>query len=290
MTTIRHQPVERHAALSKQDFLERYKKPLKPVILSELSAAWPARDKWNIDYLQRVAGDQVVPVYSSKPARENQHQHAAEKRIRLTEYLAMLKAGENDLRMFFYNILENVPQLLEDFDYPDLGMKFFKRLPVLFMGGQGAKVQMHYDIDLANLILCHFGGPKTVLLIPPEQTPFIYKVPFSFSALHRIDFDQPDFGMYPALKNLDGYVAQLEHGDSLYIPSGYWHYIVYQDIGFSMTLRSMPTSASARLSLLKNIFITRSIEGAMRKLAGQKWNDRNERRAIEITEQNLARA
>jgi len=284
---IKHSPVKQLTVLSEHDFVKDYKNTSTPIVLTELMSDWPATHKWNVDYLKQVAGDQVVPVYSSKPAQGKQHQHAAEKQMPLSAYLELLENGENDLRMFFYNILENVPALLEDFDYPSLGMKFFKRLPVLFVGGKGAKVQMHYDIDLANLVLCHFGGPKRVLLIPPEQTEFMYKVPFSFSALHSVDFGSPDFDQHPALAKLDGYVAELKHGDALFIPSGYWHYITYHDIGFSMTLRSMPTSLAGRTSLMKNIFVTRTIEGLMRKVAGQRWNDRNERLALEKTNQRV---
>jgi len=275
--------VKRISDISREQFIKDYKTTATPVILPNLMQSWPAREKWNIDYLKQVAGDQAVPLYSSKPATGKQHQHAAETILPLAEYLTMLENGENDLRMFFYNILENVPSLLNDFEYPDLGMSFFKRLPVLFVGGKGAKVQMHYDIDLANLVLCHFGGVKKVLLVPPQQTQHMYKVPFSFSALHSVDFSNPDFDKHPALAKLNAYTAELKHGDSLFIPSGYWHYITYQDIGFSMTLRSMPTSFSGRASLLKNIFVIRTIEGLMRKLMGQKWNDRNEKRALEKT-------
>jgi len=282
-------PVERLASISKSEFVTNYVDSKKPVIVGDLMNDWPAFERWDLPYLADAGGEQKVPVYSSKPATGNQHQHAAERLMTLREYFALLEAGENDLRIFFYNILENVPSLLNDFDYPDLGIKFFKRLPVLFVGGKDARVQMHYDIDLANLLLCHFGGPKTVLLVPPEQTPYMYKVPYSFSALHEVDFSQPDFDKYPALSKLDAYVAELKHGDALFIPSGFWHYIVYQDIGFSMTLRSMPTSFAARMSLLKNIFLTRTIEGTMRKLRGQKWNDRNERLAIEKTHASLGK-
>ncbi len=248
---------------------------------------WPATEKWSTDYLKRVAGDELVPLYSSKPAQGKQHQHAAERVMPLSDYLDLLSGGEKDLRMFFYNILENVPSLLNDFTYPELGLKFFKRLPVLFVGGKDAKVQMHYDIDLANLVLCHFGGPKRILLIPPEQTKYMYKVPFSFSALHSVNFGQADFAKHPALAKLNGRVAELKHGDALYIPSGYWHYIEYDDIGFSMTLRAMPTSFAGRVNLLRNIFVIRTIEGLMRKLVGQKWNDRNERLALERTNKAL---
>lgn len=287
-TKINTTAVERFSSISADDFVHNYKKPSKPVIISDLMQSWPARDKWSIEYLKKVAGDKSVPVYSSKPATGKQHQHAAEMTMPLGEYLTLLENGENDLRMFFYNILENVPDLLNDFTYPELGMSFFKRLPVLFVGGKGAKVQMHYDIDLANLVLCHFGGPKRVLLVPPQQTQYMYKVPFSFSALHSVDFTDPDFEKHPALAKLNTYTAELKHGDCLFIPSGFWHHITYEDIGFSMTLRSMPTTLSGRATLLKNIFLTRTIEGIMRKFMGQRWNDRNERLAIEKTNSNVS--
>ncbi|KAG1660468.1 tRNA wybutosine-synthesizing protein 5 [Nymphon striatum] len=248
-------------------------------------ADWPAKEKWNVDYLIDTLGDEVVPVYSSKPAVGKSHQHAAAKQMPLRDYLGLLRKGENDLRMFFYNILNNAPEMIKDFSYPDIGLKFFKKLPVLFVGGRGAKVQMHYDIDMANLILCHFGGVKKVLLIPPDQTPYMYKVPFSFSALYDVDFSNPDFKKYPALKNLKGFRAELRHGDALFIPSGYWHYIIYEDIGFSMTLRAFPTDFKQRMVLMKNIFVTRTVEGLMRKFVGQSWNDRNEKKAVELNKQ-----
>ncbi len=284
---IPHTEVSRESAITSEEFIEKYQRMAKPVILSDATKNWPAREKWTIDYLIKVAGHKIVPVYSSDTAKGKSHQHAAAAKMKMADYLNMLKNGENNLRMFFYNILHGAPSLLKDFSYPKLGLKFFKRLPVLFVGGRGARVQMHYDIDLAELILCHFGGRKHVLLISPEQTPYMYKVPFSFSALYDIDFENPDFDKYPALKNINAYSALLNHGDALYIPSGYWHYIIYEDIGFSLTLRSFPKKIGQKVTLLKNVFITRTVEGLMRKLVGQPWNDRNERLAVEITNNNF---
>jgi hypothetical protein len=275
--------VDRVADITEEEFLTNYKNKSKPVILSNLTHDWPAKKKWSIDFLIDTIGDEVVPVYSSKPATEKQHQHGAAAYLSIREYLTMLKAGENDLRMFFYNILKNAPSLTHDFNYPKLGLRFVKKLPVMFVGGRGAKVQMHYDIDLADLVLCHFGGIKHVLLVPPEQTPYMYKVPFSFSSLFDVNFSTPDFNKYPALKKVQGMSAELHHGDALFIPSGYWHYIIYQDIGFSLTLRSFPTTLKQRMIMAKNIALTRTIEGTMRKLVGQAWNKRNERKAVENT-------
>ena len=284
---IKQTSVERIDNLTKKEFIENYKRNSKPVVVEQLTADWPARKKWTIDYIKEVAGNNVVPLYDSKPSTDNKHQHAPEIKMKLKDYLEMLEHGENDLRLFFYNILAGAPELIKDFSYPEIGLRFFKRLPVLFAGGKGAKVQMHFDIDMADIFLCHFGGKKKVLLISPEQTRYMYHVPFSFSSLFDVNFDEPDYDKYPALANLEAEVVELKHGDALYIPPGYWHYIVYEEIGFSMSLRAFPGISMNLLKMLRNIFIIRTAEGIMRKIIGQPWNERNERLAVVNTNKRV---
>ena len=281
--------IERVSAIDESDFKRRYVSAGKPVVITDLCQSWPAYYKWDLAYLAQIAGDELVPLYNSRPTRDRLHQHAAQTHIKLRDFIGLLERGERDLRMFFYNLLENAPALLEDIEYPAVGLKFFRRLPVLFMAGRDAKVQMHYDIDLANLLLCHFGGPKRVLLIDPRQSGHMYQVPFSFSSLGDIDFDDPDFNRYPALAELHGLTTVLQHGEALFIPSGYWHYIYYEEIGFSLTLRALPTHPLQIAHALKNIIWTRTVEGFMRKCFGQRWNDRNERLAVTRTHQLIRR-
>ncbi len=278
---------KRIETVSKENFINQYKSPQKPVILERLSQDWPAHKKWNSDYLKKVAGENIVPLYDSKPSTDYKHQYAPESKMKFKNYLDLLQQGEKDLRLFFYNILAEAPILTKDFSYPDIGLKLYKKLPVLFMGGKGAKVQMHFDIDYSDILLCHFGGKKRVYLFPPEQTKYLYRVPFSFSSLFNIDYQNPDFIKYPALQHLKGELAELNHGDVLYIPSGFWHYIVYDDISFSLSLRAFPRKPKIFLKLLYNIIFVKNIDGLMRKIVGQPWNDRNERIAINKTHQLL---
>lgn len=281
-------PAQRIGAITKESFLTRFKAGARPVVMEDLAREWPATQKWSMEYFKSVAGDTLVPLYDSQPARNRKHQHAPAASMPLSDYLDLLEKGENDLRMFFFNLLTEAPVLAQDFDFPDIGLKLFKKLPVLFMGGKGAKVQMHFDIDMSDILLCHFGGKKRVLLIPPEQTSFLYHVPFSFSSLFDVDFDNPDYEKYPALKHVKGEIAELNHGDVLYIPPGYWHYIVYEEIGFSMALRAFPRTPRNFAKMLNNLVVIRTIEGLMRKLVGQGWNDRNEQHAIIRTHKRLS--
>jgi hypothetical protein len=279
--------IERVGAISEQAFVTAYKRRGCPVVLSELTASWPAREKWSVDYLKYVAGDRRVPLYDSRRARGRRHQHAAATRMPLGEYVDRLRAGENDLRIFFFNLLGKAPELRADFVYPDLGMRFAERLSVLFMGGKGARVQMHFDADLADIVLCHFGGKKRVIVFGPEETPYLYRVPFSFSALYDVRPDAPDFTRYPALRRARGGIAELRHGDALYIPPGHWHYVAYDEIGFSLSLRALPRRTRHIGALVYNIAVLRTCEAMMRKVFGRRWIDRNERVAVARTHRRL---
>jgi hypothetical protein len=285
---IKLQPIDRIGTISKNEFIAAYKNPQMPVVIEQLTQSWGAYRNWHLDYLCEVAGDNIVQLYGGgERAKGRKHQHASIMKMRFRDYIDALRQGENKLRIFFYNFRAEVPKLTEDFSYPEIGLKFFTKLPVLFFGGKGAKVQMHYDIDLADILLCHFGGKKRIYLFAPDQKRYLYHVPFSFSALFDVDIEQPDFDKFPALRNLEGFVTELSHGDAVYIPPGYWHYIVYEEIGFSLSLRAFPRQPKVVMQMLYNIIVIRNVEGLMRKLVGQAWNDRNELNAIKNTHRKL---
>jgi len=264
-------------------FLEKYKRPELPVVMTNLTTKWKATEFWSLDYFADLAGDKEVKLYGTKSSRDKKMLYDAQTTMPIKEYFELLKTGEKDLRMFFFEILKEIPSLKEDFTFPDIGLKFFKKLPTMFFGGKGATVQMHFDIDYADIFLCHFGGNKKVMLFAPDQTPNIYHVPYSFSSLYGVDYVRPDYDKYPALKNLTGLETTLKHGDVLYIPPGWWHYIEYEEIGYSMALRALPRRPKNILKMLKNVFLIRNVESFMRKHFGEKWTDRNEKLALDNT-------
>lgn len=280
--------VPRVTRLSKEAFVERFNKPQLPVVLESLTEDWPAREKWTFDYLRQAVGDTVVPLYGNGQRDARNYQYAHADRLPLKTYLDQIEAGESDLRVFSLNILSALPALARDFEFPDIGLRLFEKVAFLFAGGSGAKVQMHYDIDVPELLLCHFGGKKRVLLFPPEQTPLIYRVPFSFSSLREVDFDRPDYTRFPALRRLQGYEVELSHGDVLYMPAGYWHYLVYEEPGFSMSLRALPRRPATAARMLNNLLIIRTVERVMRRLLGQQWIERNELKALKDTNRRVA--
>lgn len=280
MGNIKTIPIPRIKSITKEDFIEHYYKKQQPVLIEDLAKDWPAYKKWDLDYIQSLAGDQIVPLYNNEPTKGRQNSVVPAKKMKLYDYIEILKTKPTDLRMFFYNVLQKMPELTKDFNYPDIGLKFFKKLPVMFFGGKGSKVLAHYDMDLADLVHFHFHGTKNVTLFHPDQAKYLYKVPFTVHNLEVIDMDNPDFEKYPALQLAQGMHTEMKHGEALYMPSGYWHYITYENGGFSITLRAFPRKAKQFTIFVTNIVFMRTFENLMRRIVGQSWVDKKEARMV----------
>jgi len=94
-----------------ETFLAKYKQSEIPLVIKKLTKEWPAREKWSLEYFESLGGDKEVKLYDSKPSTDKKLQHAAEKVMLLREYFDLLRNGEKDLRMFFFQILKEIPEL-----------------------------------------------------------------------------------------------------------------------------------------------------------------------------------
>ena len=282
------QDIPRVKTITKEEFIKNYFKPQKPVVIESYIEHWPAYSKWNLDYMKTIAGDKIVPLYDDRPVDYKDGFNEPHSKMKMSDYIELLKKEPTKYRIFLWNILKEVPQLQNDFSYPDFGLKLLKGLPMLFFGGRDSYTFMHYDIDLANIFHFHFEGKKQIILFDQKQNNYLYKVPHSLITREDIDFANPDLEKWPALKNANGYVTELNHGEVLYMPEGYWHYMRYVTPGFSMSLRAIARKPKNLSRALYNIFVMRNFDNGMRRLQGQKWIDYKNEQAIVRTHKKVA--
>ncbi|MEQ5790199.1 cupin-like domain-containing protein [Muricauda sp. NFXS6] len=279
--------IPREKTLSKKEFLQKYFKPQKPVVIERFIEDWPAYSKWSLDYVKEVAGDKEVPLYDDRPVKHDEGFNEPHAKMRLANYVDLLKKGPTKYRIFLWNLLKEVPELQEDFSYPDFGLRLMKGLPMLFFGGENSHTFMHYDIDLANIFHFHFEGKKQCILFSQSETKFLYKIPYSLITREDIDFADPDLDKWPALQYTKGHIAHLEHGNVLYIPEGYWHHMKYITPGFSMSLRAIARKPKNFGKAVYNILVMRHFDNLMRKVKGQEWIDWKNEKAVERTQKLL---
>ena len=279
--------IPRVSTISKDDFIKNYLKPQRPVVIEKLTQDWPAYKKWNLEYIKQVAGDKTVPLYDDRPVKHDEGFNQAHAEMKMSEYVDLLNKKPTNFRIFLYNIMSEVPALQTDFKFPKLGMRLIKGLPMMFFGGTDSKVFMHFDIDFTNILHFHFHGKKRCVIFPPDQSPYLYRVPHSLIAREDIDFSNPDFKKWPALKQAQGFVCELNHGEMLYMPEGYWHYMHYLTPGFSISLRSYPRKIKNLSKALYNLLFMRHYDNLMRKRKGQEWIDYKNDQAIVRTHEKL---
>ena len=146
-------------------------------------------------------------------------------------------------------------------------------------------------IDLGEDSLAPLGKgiQGEVVLFDQKQNKLLYKIAHSLIVREDINWSQPDEDQWPALKYVRGFKGTLEHGQLLYMPEGYWHYMKYVTPGFSMSLRSIARKPKHLAKALYNVLIMRYFDQLMRRLRGQKWIDHKNQQAIERTHRHLSK-
>ncbi len=255
--------------ISREEFRENYQLPQKPVILRGLWKEYPALEKWTIDYFKKELGQIVVGVYNAADTKADRSTKAPPIKMKFGDYLETITGGPSDLRLFLFNILKHKPELRKDFDYPPITSMYLKHLPFMFFGGKDSVVRMHQDMDFANVFLTQLHGRKLVVLFSPKYSRFLYRYPFNVHS--SVDVEHPDFDKYPALRFVEGYTCILEPGDTLFMPSGYWHYIKYLEGGYAINQRALSPHPAHWFRGFYNVAILSNLDDLMRFILGNNW-------------------
>jgi hypothetical protein len=283
--------------ISPEDFKRTYFNNNTPVVIKNFSKQWSAYTKWNWDYFKEIVGDQKVALYNNVKSDAYTPINKADDYKTFAEYVDMIRSGPAAWRIFLFNIFSHAPQLTKDFTWPDKYMKgFVKRVPMLFTGGQGSITHIHFDIDLSHILHTQFAGRKKVLLFPHSEQHKLYRKPFEvlsladFSNYYDETKSKLDTKKFPAVETANGFEITLEHGDTLFMPGGYWHHMEYLDSGFAMSLRALNSSVTGKLKGLWNIAGMRNIDTLMKKTMPHKWYEWKERKIFEAANKELALA
>ncbi|MDX1314819.1 MAG: cupin-like domain-containing protein, partial [Eudoraea sp.] len=112
--SVNLQDIPRRKDLTPEAFQEEFFKPQKPVVLEGLMADWPAYSKWNLDYMKRVAGEKIVPLYDDRPVQHEDGFNEPHARMKMSDYIDLLKSEPTRYRIFLWNVLKEVPELQHD--------------------------------------------------------------------------------------------------------------------------------------------------------------------------------
>jgi len=246
--------VDRVEDISQEDFKKNYYHPLKPLVISGLAKKWPAYSKWNWDFFKTVLGNQEVGIYNNVKSDAYTPINTADDYMKFGDYIDMIRDGPSHWRIFLFNLFEHAPSIIQDICWPDKFSKgFVRKFPMLFTGGQGSVTHLHFDIDLSHIFHTQFMGKKRILLFPHEEQHKLYRKPWevlsmvNFEKYYDCENNKLDYESFPALRLAKGYELILDHGETLFMPAGYWHHMEYIDSGFAVSLRALQPGISGKI-------------------------------------------
>ena len=230
---------------SRSRFEREYCNLDKPVILTGVIDDWPASDKWDLAYLDRLVGHVNVSYKTSKtgshpPLDDTGSLGAPRQSSTLSAYLDRVwsQVAEEERRAYCLTgddvfVLESwdryhfeLKVLLEDFSL----LPFFdaERLETIgfWVSPNGVRSHLHFDSNGKNNLNAQVGGEKQVWLFSPSQLAKLYPYlatemqPFNFS---KVDIEAPDPKRFPDFETAECYHDTLKAGEVLFIPAYWFH-------------------------------------------------------------------
>ncbi|SET38562.1 cupin-like domain-containing protein [Thalassotalea agarivorans] len=236
--------VEQVVDCKADNILEDIKNSAKPLILRGFASHWPLV-KAGLEGAQQAA-QYLLKFYNGRPVSGCLAPPEAKGRIYYNDALTgfNFNASHVPLAVVMEKLLQHVGDTQAPGMYvastdaeqwfPDLIRENFADLQhenaiANVWIGNKTRIAAHYDFP--QNIAVSAVGRRRFTLFPPEQISNLYVGPLEFApggqAISMVDMAQPDFAKHPRFKEaLDAaFIAELEPGDALLLPSMWWHHV-----------------------------------------------------------------
>lgn len=212
-----------------------------PQVFRGLVADWPivqaarAGDEALVAYLNACAPARAVEALTAPPEEAGRFFYNARmtgfnferRQVALGDFLGELLAHAGDpappaMAVQSEIIREVLPRLAAE-----IRLDWLSDVPPRIWIGNRIRVAPHYD--LMENVACCVGGRRRFILFPPDAVADLYPGPFELTPagtpVSMVDFLAPDLAAFPRFAKAweRAQTAELEPGDAVYIPYGWWH-------------------------------------------------------------------
>jgi ribosomal protein L16 Arg81 hydroxylase len=241
--------IDRRAGVSQKEFLNEYYSRNEPVLMTDVCDRWPAATLWSPDYLAEKLGSVEVEVMAGRDADPRYEINSDEHRFTMPfdEYVAKIsgQSRSNDMYLTANNKLlaaDAARPLWDDFD---LDERFLAPDPdhshaFLWFGPAGTITPLHHDS--VNVMFNQVDGWKHFILIPALQ---IHRVYNDLSVYSEVDALNPDLEQYPLFEDVQQIHLDVGPGQTLFIPTGWWHHVEATEASISISFTNFAFSNSA---------------------------------------------
>ncbi len=235
--------VEKRAGIPHEEFMARYVRGCRPVVITDIANDWPAMKRWSPQDLKQRFGMHQVEIQDGRESdpKFEENKLAHRKVVPLADFVDRVVNGgpTNDCYMTANNELIIRPEFAALMD--DIGTlpaicdrSLLRSLSWFWFGPAGTNTPLHHDTVM--LFHTQVVGRKRWRFISPLDTPRVYNFNGVFSP---IDLDKPDFERYPAFRGVKVLEVVAEPGDTVFLPLGWWHQVTALDVTISYSYTNL---------------------------------------------------
>jgi hypothetical protein len=233
--------IERRVDLSRDEFLERYYAPGRPVILVGEMADWPALSRWTPAYLRDAVGSKLIEFQGerSNSDRFEMYKDAHRREMAFDRFIDLIVGTPgNDAYLTAYNSAKNAEALSvlhRDLGFLDRFLSRETNMPhgMMWIGPPGTVTSLHHD--LTDNFIAQIVGRKRLKVLPAAHVACLYNHQHVFSEITDLEDPALDLSRFPLLRNARGYDVTLSPGEIIFIPLAWWHQVKALDFSVTIT-------------------------------------------------------
>jgi hypothetical protein len=227
--------LERIAAPSPADFVRRYLRTSRPVVLTGLTEDWLPSREWTLERMAARYGNARVIAARLENGRLLDDARGGDvfQRVLLREFIESL-VNPGPAGHYVMAPTWNFPNLEDDYHVP----RYCEGAPHLrgkvWIGKGGTMTPAHRDVP--HNLHVHLTGRKRWLLFSPADSARMYPrgLLSGMPNFAWVDPEQPDFDRYPRFRGVTAIGGVVNPGETLFIPHGWWHHTRTLDDAVSM--------------------------------------------------------
>jgi histone arginine demethylase JMJD6 len=235
--------VDRVSGISMDEFVQRYRKARRPVVLTDALKDWAARDRYTPEFFCREYGD--------LPIRNGDRVYRLDEAIRLQQNATKERPGPypcaiTDCRALVDDITPRFAYALpQRHTHPLVPENIFNSVSHLdiFFGGPGNNFPFpHYDFLRMHGWVAQVYGDKEMTLYEPGQEHLLYVDPQKPWRSTMEYSSTPDYERYPLFRQARSHTVVVHAGEALFIPCGTWHTARCLNAGISVLFDQLEPS------------------------------------------------
>lgn len=240
-------------ALTVEDFITKYELPNRPVILQNSLSRWSAftgegAQAWSREYLLEKAGSSLFNAGGVAFSLDRYYRYADQ------------TTDDNPLYLFDKHFVKNTPQFGEDYQplpYFSKERDLFEVLDGtgyrpdhrwLIIGPRRSGSRFHVDPNGTSAWNAVVDGAKKWIMFPPSVVPpGVHPSEDGGDVTSPVSLVEWFRGFYDVAREDPKYRAHMlecvcRAGDTIWVPSGYWHLVVNLEFSVAVTQNYVSTS------------------------------------------------